>query len=170
MQQQWENSFNLLAKYKDRVGHCNVPIDHKEDVQKQHWENYYNLLVKYKDREGQCTVPKLHKEDGENLGSWLDTQRTANKKGKLNADQIKRLDKIEIVWDVQKQQWESSFNLIMKYKDREGHCNVPRSHEEEGEKLGPWLNTQRQRKRKGKLNTDQIKRLDEFGVVWTFKK
>ena len=54
--------------------------------------------------------------------------------------------------------------------DREGDCNVPRSHEEKGENLGEWLHSQRQAKRKGNLNTDLIKRLDEIGVVWSFKK
>merc|ERR1712238_563139 len=130
------------------------------------WENYYNLLVKYKDHEGQCNVPKLHKEDGKNLGAWLNRQRKANKKGKLNADQIKRLDEIGVVWDVQKQQWENFFNLLVKYKDREGHCNIPQSHEEDGQNLGAWLSTQRKLKNKGKLTTDLIKRLDEVGVVW----
>merc|ERR1712238_24712 len=127
------------------------------DFQSHQWENYYNLLVKYKDREGQCNVPKLHKEDGEQLGKWLVTQRTANKKGKLNADQIKRLDEIGFVWDVFKQQWENCYTLLMKYKDREGDCKVPRSHKEDGENLGWWLDTQRQANKKGKLSADQIK-------------
>merc|ERR1712238_388498 len=140
------------------------------DVPKQQWENYYNLLVKYKDREGNCDVPRKHIEDEENLGAWLDTQRTANKKGKLNADQIKRLEEIGVVWDVLKQQWVNYYNLLVKYKDRAGDCNVPQSHQEDGENLGKWLYVQRQAKRKGKLNADKIKRLDEIGVVWSFKK
>merc|ERR1712194_580010 len=110
----------------------------------QQWENYFTLLVKYKDREGHCNVPDKHKEDGEKLGTWLDRQRQANRKDKLNADQIKRLDEIGVVWEVLIQQWENHFTLLVKYKDREGHCNVPRSHEEDGIKLGAWLDKQRQ--------------------------
>jgi len=140
------------------------------DVQKQQLENYYNLLVKYNNREGHCNVPAKYEEDGEQLGAWLCTQRTANKKGKLNSDLIKRLDEIGVVWHVQKQQWENSFNLLMKYKDREGDCNVPHSHEEDGKKLGVWLDTQRRANKKGKLNTDQIKRLDGIRVVWDVLK
>ena len=101
------------------------------EVLKQQWEIYSNLLVKYKDREGHCNVPDNHKEDGEKLGAWLGKQRQAKKKDKLNADQIKRLDEIGVVWDVLIQQWEKYYNLLVKYKDREGHCNVPRSHKED---------------------------------------
>jgi len=204
--QQWENYYNLLVKYKDREGQCNVPDKHKEDgenlgnwlkhqraankkgklnisqimrldaigvvwdVPIQQWENKFDLLVKYNNREGHCNVPDRDKEDGENLGKWLSRQRNDNKKGTLNVDQIKRLDEIGVVWDVLIQQWENYYILLVKYKDREGHCNVPQIHAEEGKNLGQWLNTQRTAKRKGKLTTDQLKRLDEIGVVWSFKK
>merc|ERR1712238_345350 len=106
----------------------------------------------------------------DHLGKWLSRQRNDNKKGTLNVDQIKRLDEIGVVWDVLIQQWENYYILLVKYKDREGHCNVPQIHAEEGKNLGQWLNTQRTAKRKGKLTTDQLKRLDEIGVVWSFKK
>ena len=112
------------------------------DVLSQQWENNLILLVKYKNREGQCDVPALHKEDGENLGVWLSRQRDDNKKGKLNADQIKRFDEIGVFWDVLHQKWENYYNFLMKYKDREGHCNVPEKHKEDEENLGNWLTTQ----------------------------
>ena len=31
LNQQWENYFALLLKYKDSGGDCNVPFSHKED-------------------------------------------------------------------------------------------------------------------------------------------
>jgi len=123
--------------------------------------------VKYKDREGHCNVPQSHVEDGENLGTWLKTQRKW--KEKLNTDQIKRLDEIGVMWDLLSQQWEKNLSLLVKYKDREGHCNVLQRHKEEGENLGAWLNTQRLAKRKGNLNIYQLKKLDEIGVVWNVR-
>ena len=35
--------------------------------------------------------------------------------------------------------------------------------------MNTWLATQRNAKKKGKLNTDQITRFDEIGVVWRIK-
>merc|ERR1712238_102909 len=115
----------------------------------------------YEDREGHCNVPSNHKEDGENLGIWLSNQRFLMNKGKLYTLKQKQLEDVGIVWDFQSHQWENYYNLLVKYKDREGQCNVPKLHKENGENLGVWLDTQRTANKKGKLNADQIKRLDK---------
>ena len=39
--------------------------------------------------------------------------------------------------------WERNFALLSEYRAREGDCDVPIGHEEQGEKLGEWLGTQR---------------------------
>mmetsp|Transcript_30831 Transcript_30831/g.31341 ORF Transcript_30831/g.31341 Transcript_30831/m.31341 type:complete len:234 (+) Transcript_30831:348-1049(+) len=203
---QWENYFNLLVKYKEREGHCNVPQSHEEDGEnlgtwlnkqrglmnkgkldtvkqklledigvvwaplQQKWENNFSLLLKYKDREGHCNVPSRHKEDRENLGAWLNRQRVLNNKGQLDTVKQKQLEDIGVVWDVLQQQWENYYNLLVKYNKRKDHCNVPDKHEEDGEKLGKWLSNQRTANKKGKINTDLIKRLNEVGVVWSIYK
>ena len=45
------------------------------------WNKMYYLLKAYKERENHCNVPGGHVEEGENLGSWLVTQRKLKKKG-----------------------------------------------------------------------------------------
>merc|ERR1712238_363749 len=109
----------------------------------QQWENFFILLVKYKEREGHCNVPMSHKENGETLGAWLGTQRNLKKKEKLDPEKEKQLEDLGVVWDVLDHKWENSFNLLVKYKEREGHCNVPKSHKENGINLGNWLDKQR---------------------------
>jgi hypothetical protein len=49
----------------------------------------------------------------------------------------------------------------------EGHCRVPGSHVENGFKLGIWVDTQRQRRKKAGMGKERIKRLDELGFLWT---
>ena len=44
------------------------------------WREMLALLVHYTAREGHCRVPFLHKEESLNLGTWVWTQRIANKK------------------------------------------------------------------------------------------
>ena len=62
------------------------------------WESMLNLLVQYKEREGNWNVSLKHKEDEKNLGTWVYTQRTAKKKGKLPKDRQNKLDEIGFVW------------------------------------------------------------------------
>ena len=46
------------------------------------WERMYGLLQAYHAREGSANVPDRHEEGGEQLGTWLSTQRTMHKAGR----------------------------------------------------------------------------------------
>merc|ERR1712232_810061 len=102
------------------------------------WENMCDLLIQYKDREGHCRVPRLHKENGKNLGMWLDRQRQSKKAGKIDDYRVARLEEVGMTWNVLDEQWENMCDLLIQYKDREGHCRVPRRHKENGKNLGKW--------------------------------
>jgi len=136
------------------------------DMLAQQWEDMFALLVQYKEREGDCNVPQAHKEDGIKLGSWLSRQRNDKKSGVLDSDLEERLTSLGVVWDVLAQQWEDMFSLLVQYKDREGDCNVPQGHKEDGIKLGSWLRNQRNTKKSGVLDSDLEERLTSLGVVW----
>jgi len=79
--------------------------------------------------------------------------------------------------------WKSSYNKLVEFKDREGHCRVPREHVEGVMNLGKWVSNQRLRL--GKLKDDQtpstattrvalnhkiaqekIDKLNKIGFVW----
>ena len=64
------------------------------------------------------------------------------------------------------QQWQSWCELLLKCHGREGHCNVPDRHLEEGQKLGRWVGKQRQRWKAGKLSTEKQRQLDQLDFVW----
>ncbi|OEU11384.1 hypothetical protein FRACYDRAFT_162667, partial [Fragilariopsis cylindrus CCMP1102] len=148
------------------------------------WDNMYRLLVKYKKREGHCNVPNMYKEEkekrngvggGENLGKWLVYQRRSKTKGTLDSYREEQLDKIGMVWDMKAQQWDDMFTLLVKYKEREGDCNVPVRYkevdvdgrgEEETKNLGKWLIRQRYVKKMGKLDPFKEERLMDVGIVW----
>ncbi|OEU11811.1 hypothetical protein FRACYDRAFT_162626, partial [Fragilariopsis cylindrus CCMP1102] len=131
------------------------------------WDDMYGLLVRYKKKEGHCYVPRV----GEKLGRWLRTQRQNKKKDELDAEKVYRLNELGIVWDIPSQKWEDMYTLLIKYKQREGHCNVPVRHKEAvnggGEKnLGKWLTRQRYVKKKGQLDPFKEERLMDVGIVW----
>ena len=65
------------------------------------------------------------------------------------------------------EQWEKGFAALQKFHEREGHCRVPRKHQEDRFKLGIWIGTQRAKK--DRLSRNKIKRLNALGFVWKAK-
>jgi hypothetical protein len=76
------------------------------------------------------------------------------------------LDAIGFVWDPITQQWEEGFAALARFREREGHCLVWRSHKEDGHdgKLGGWVSNQRTNKTE--LSAERTERLGAIGFVW----
>ena len=152
----------LDESHQGRLEELSVSFDPHRDQ----WERNFALLEQFQKREGHCDVPNIHEEKGVKLGSWLGCQRDMYKKEKLDELLRRRLEKLGISWDPLADQWENNFALLKQFKEREGHCNVPRSHEEDGVRLGYWLATQRATMKEEKLNESYQRRLEEIGVIW----
>ena len=58
--------------------------------------------------------------------------------------------------------WDERLDELVKYKTEHGHCNVPKRHE----RLGRWVDTQRSRRKQGKLSEVRVKKLDDLGFNW----
>ena len=132
------------------------------DLRAETWEANFKALCKFKEREGHCCPEAKHIESGLNLGGWAGYQRS--KKSTLLPDQIERLDQLGFSWDPRAEFWESNFEALCKFKEREGHCCPNSKHTENGLRLGTWV--VRQRSIKGTLLPDQIQRLDQLGFSW----
>jgi hypothetical protein len=86
-------------------------------------------------------------------------------KDSMSSERLQRLDEIGFVWDALEAAWEKGFNYLKIYRDRVGHCRVPKTHkEEDGFELGSWVGVQRVKK--DKMSLERRKRLDELGFVW----
>eukprot|EP00980_Cylindrotheca_fusiformis_P009832 scaffold2164_cov106-Cylindrotheca_fusiformis.AAC.15 len=136
------------------------------DQDTRKWEHMLDRLLQFKEREGHCLVPSNYVEDGESLGRWLSEQHRMKRDGKLTRRQMQLLDEAGVAWQPYDIRWNQMFKLLLQYKDREGHTQVPRYHQEEGQNLGYWLNTQREAERLGSLKLDRQDRLEKAGVVW----
>jgi hypothetical protein len=132
------------------------------DPYAEQWEEGFAALQKFRRREGHCRVPRRSHEFGLNLGDWVNRQRST--KEDLTPDQIRRLDRLGFSWDPYAEQWEEGFAALQKFHEREGHCRVPRKHQEDRFKLGIWIGTQRAKK--DRLSRKEIKRLNALGFVW----
>lgn len=60
--------------------------------------------------------------------------------------------------------WDEWYGRLKVYKDREGHCRVPKDYEENGIRLGYWVTNQRAQK--DKISDERRRRLDEIGFDW----
>ena len=138
------------------------------DVYDHQWQQGVHKLHDYKSVNGGVMVPWKHEtSDGFKLGMWVANKRVAKSKGKLSSDQIKELDDLGFVWDVNDHQWQQGVHKLHNYKSVNGGVMVPWKHEtSNGFKLGMWVASKRVAKSQGKLSSDQIKELDDLGFVW----
>jgi hypothetical protein len=143
---QYDAMCNALAQFKERDGHCNVFRNHIE---------YMDCGAELK------------------LGIWLKNQRGHHANGTLDAKRGKRLESLGVEWkgkqrDATEEHFDRNFDLLLVFKDREGHVRVPvKDKESTNDDLGMWLAiTQRSLHRDGFLELDRQKWLEVAGVTW----
>jgi hypothetical protein len=125
------------------------------------WEKMFEALIDYKKNYGDCNVPGGRLEN-KKLATWVCEQRTNYRKGKLSKNQIKRLEDVGFVWELQKLKWEEKFDALKEYKKNHGDCNVPRRWKK-NQQLANWVASQHARYRNKKLSEGRIKRLEDIG-------
>jgi superfamily II DNA or RNA helicase len=142
------------------------------------WTNNYKEVKRwYNDHNGQKPSPVSKDVEEKRLGSWCGNQRTNKKKGKLDEDRIEQLELIDgWEWD-QDAVWTNNYDAVKKwYDEHDGQKPLAVSKDNEEKRLGLWCTNQRQNKKKGKLDEDQIEQLElivgwEWGLdrdaVWT---
>ena len=132
------------------------------------WEMGFQELLAYKAEYGCVSVPaRCHRASGFQLGQWIQRQRKERRRGKLSQEQIARLEKLGLVWDVRNQWWVHGFEELRKYKAKHGDVLVPKRHRTAGGyQLGAWVCSQRVAKGQGKLSPEHIQQLEGLGFVW----
>ncbi len=61
------------------------------------WEDMFNALLEFKEIYGHCNVPQ-HWKENKRLGKWVNTQRTARKRGKITPERETKLNDIGFAW------------------------------------------------------------------------
>jgi hypothetical protein len=113
-------------------------------------------LVKYKEKNGHCNVPTKNGS----LGEWISHQRSLFKSKKLKADRYEKLVGIGFAFEGVKKEpdnvkWNERYMELVKYKQKNGHCNVPFKNGS----LGGWVKTQRTLFRSKELMEDRYEKL-----------
>ncbi len=138
------------------------------DIYAAQWETGYEHLLRFIRREGHAKVPARYSQDGFQLGQWVDGQRQAYRRGKLAADRVARLQRLEFwVWDIPSARWAEAYEHLQQFVEREGHAIVPQPHVEGRHRLGAWVSQQRLKWRQGRLARERAKRLEALpGWAW----
>jgi hypothetical protein len=145
------------------------------------WETRFKELVDYKERVGHLRVSKSDPTTRK-LSRWVNQQRQNEKDNKLSEGQKQRLLSIGFVFictcgngkkkrftDDQEITWNKMFGNLCKYKEEQGHCDVPFTYENDPE-LARWVSVQRIVFRLGKMDQSRRQRLEDIGFTWSLKK
>jgi Helicase associated domain len=133
------------------------------------WEESYGRLVQHVKRQHDASFPASCTVADPRVDMWVRLQRTYHRKGILDADRERRLEEVPgWTWDPFADQWEEGFRRLEAYVKQHGHAQVPQRYTIDGYRLGMWVNNQRTNHRKGALDADRERRLEEV-LGWTWK-
>ena len=132
------------------------------------WTDGYNQLIAFKKKNGHLQVTL----QDEALYKWLKNQKQSQRGGKLPTQHAKLLTELGVEWSrprkmVQNilctEQWMDMYKLLVAFNEKHGHCNV---FVGDDKVLKAWASSQRSRKKKRKLNENQLELLDKIGFLW----
>ncbi|WP_284741824.1 DEAD/DEAH box helicase [Amycolatopsis sp. RTGN1] len=140
-----------------------------EDKWTRAWDAGIEAAQRYRDEHGDLEVPHNHiAANGHKLGIWLGKQRQDYAKGKLSAERITALAEIGMVWVKLDHVWQQAYKHACAYRERNGHLDVPSAWKTtDGFSLGTWILNQRKKHREGTLLADQVRALEDIGIVWS---
>jgi superfamily II DNA or RNA helicase len=134
------------------------------DPLSEQWEDAFKCFLKFKEREGHTRVPSGHLEGEFALGQWVGVQRKLGEK--LSDERRGRLAEANFIWSQFDALWEDGFLSLVRYRQRTGDTLVPKSHVEDGYKLGLWVQIQRRRMKRNEMTEERKQRLNELHFVW----
>merc|ERR1740139_1144236 len=148
------------------------------------WNEMFVELKKYKDENNDCNVPQSYNLNP-NLFNWTVRQKRQymlKQRGKpsiLSDGRIFKLKELDFDFErqlsnVNKSNWNCMLEMLKKFKEDHGNCNVPLSGHHQP-RLSNWVRKQRrqyalqQKGEQSNLTEEKIAALDELGFIWTNK-
>jgi superfamily II DNA or RNA helicase len=132
------------------------------------WEEGFGYLMRFVQREGHSRVTRFHVEDGFALGHWVSAQRVARRRGRDQPELETRLESLPgWSWDVKSDTWEDYYRHLRDFSERVGHARPALDYIENGRRLGRWVSSQRTVRKRRKLDTTLVERLESLpGWTW----
>jgi len=151
-------------------------IQYLKDISSSFEERIVPLVIYCKNDNTTLADIKFNQQytiDGEvyNIGYLINALRQNKKNGKLNPEEITRLEELGMVWD-KILGFEERIEPLVIYckKEQTSLADITRTQQYtiEGQvyNIGALIGNLRQEKKKGKLESEEVKRLEELGMVW----
>jgi hypothetical protein len=182
----------LFVSVSDESTLCTTSMLPKKTSALNAWDSKLVELVRFEKTFGHMLVPPEFRTAEHRLGAWVrhlrvlfeqDKSRCAvdrkAKRSQLSGYRVKRLDAVGFDWhateeQVQNKRWGVYFQLLRDFFQKNGHVNVSATHKVSGMKIGNWARLQRiarqQNDDEGRLNADQISKLDALGFDWELER
>ncbi|MEQ6120675.1 Helicase associated domain protein [Reichenbachiella sp. MALMAid0571] len=164
---------------KQKIFNANetIPEDHRKKLEKvgfyfgdgheirwaKIWEENFDLLNAYFEEYGDSDVPHTRNKQDTfySLGNWVAIQKTYFNNGVLSDYKIEKLNDLDFIWskDIEfnpiNKTWMTRYEELKLWTVKHGDAHVPQTNDDGTQnKLGRWLNDQRQLKRKGRIKSD----------------
>lgn len=110
-----------------------------DKARKMEWDDRLEQLREFKSEHGHTNVP-LRYEPNPSLAGWIQTQRSAYKKGRLSdarRDQLVELDFDFTPSAGRSTVWEGRFQQLIRFKEKNGHTEVPQAYHDT--KFANWV-------------------------------
>ena len=133
------------------------------------WEEQFTEVEAFAKEQGHLQIPSSYVGgNGKKPSLWLQKQREKYAQGKLEADYVRRLTELGMVWE-QRSPWEMGLVHAQEYYRQQGNLLVEQGYTSpDGYSLGNWIYNQRAAyKKKNGLTPDKIASLEKLGMVWS---
>ncbi len=127
------------------------------------WYKRLSELKEFKKKHGHCNIPKEFSNIS--LAAWVNTMRLSYKKGTLEQNKVKELNKLGFNWSPCDAIWNNRFSELMRFKNKYGYCSVP-SRFNDNIPLANWVSTVRRSYKKGILELNKVQELNKLGFDW----
>ncbi|MBR1708459.1 MAG: Helicase associated domain protein, partial [Clostridia bacterium] len=138
---------------------------------KNTWEENYPIARQYYEEYHDLLPPRHFIYHGLHLWAWLSVVRSRYNAGNLSEDKISLLNEIGMVWKLSTSRpWAEAFQVLLQFKETNGHCNVPVDYVIDGFNLYHWCLRQRHAHTMGTLPEGRMIQLESIGFVWKQRK
>jgi superfamily II DNA or RNA helicase len=137
------------------------------------WEDGYERMRRFVAREGHADVPKgFVDQDESRLDLWALHQRADYKSGKLTTERARRLEELDgWKWEPDEAAFNHGLDRLGAYVERHSSASVPNEYvDEDGFKLGDWVQNRRKGYKQGHLAASHIAALEAMpGWSWSLR-
>lgn len=131
------------------------------------WSAFGRLEVVANER-GHARIPRDLVHHGFPIGRWASKRRLEYRRNRLAADRVAALASLAgWTWDPFADDFEVGLTVLLRYAEREGHCNVKVDHVEDGFRLGVWVLVRRKEHASQRLSPERTAQLEAVkGWSW----